>query len=632
MKENRLLLRLELESFKSIARLEQDLGQLTVLVGENSAGKSSFMQAVVLASQVARSNVEGGALSLRGAEVDLGDFNHLLHSGRAAQEVTVRLTLRDDAAESLALEEPLAGFKGHYLQWNLTFGRPSGSESGATLQRVALASSAWESELSATLIDPNSGDAAERDRAEGKRLLLKRSAALASAGGDSSLNRMARSTEATEGLHLFEGQLRDHEAVRVSDGDQIDTYHLVSIESGLPSLAMQSVENTRAAIRAFLEMDGGGSIRARRRALTREELEKGPGYDLFDEIAPYLPAIEEHFLRWLEQLDDAMRDPTDLRVPLADFPSSAEWILDHPFSHNELSDLMKTKMSLDGFVPRDHLERQFPKVLEVADTVQNSLSRRLHLLGPLREDPTPVYRPGDKGTGITTLGLKGENTVAYLDERGGDLVVCPLHLNQDEDQLSGRARSEEMRLRDAVVYWLEKLGIAGDLRLRPVGRMLEFDLVDQQTRDRRDLTSVGVGASQILPVVVQCLVAEPGDLVLLEQPELHLHPRPQQILGDFLLGIAQTGRQLIVETHSEYLVNRLRRRMVEQGLEADEDMIRLLYARRENGATTFDELRPNKFGSFDSWPEGFFDQSPRESEEIVRAAAARRRAERSASE
>ena len=149
MRENRLLLRLELENFKSIARLEQDLGQLTVLVGENSAGKSSFMQAVVLASQVARSNVEGGALSLHGSEVDLGDFNHLLHSGRAAQEVTVGLTLRDDAAEGLALEEPLAGFRGHYLQWRLTFGRPSDGETGASLERVALASSAWESELSA---------------------------------------------------------------------------------------------------------------------------------------------------------------------------------------------------------------------------------------------------------------------------------------------------------------------------------------------------------------------------------------------------------------------------------------------------------------------------------------------------
>ena len=56
MRENRLLLRLELESFKSIARLEQDLGQLTVLVGENSAGKSSFMQAVVLVPVTGKKN------------------------------------------------------------------------------------------------------------------------------------------------------------------------------------------------------------------------------------------------------------------------------------------------------------------------------------------------------------------------------------------------------------------------------------------------------------------------------------------------------------------------------------------------------------------------------------------------
>ena len=143
---------------------------------------------------------------------------------------------------------------------------------------------------------------------------------------------------------------------------------------------------------------------------------------------------------------------------------------------------------------------------------------------------------------------------------------------------------------------------------------------------------MGVGASQILPVVVIYLLAEAGDLVLLEQPEIHLHPRPQQVLGDFLLGIAQTGRQLIVETHSEYLINRLRRRIVEQALEEESKLIRLLYAKRSRGATSFDELRPNNFALFDVWPEGFFDQSPRESEEIVRAAAARRRSERKAAE
>jgi hypothetical protein len=70
--------------------------------------------------------------------------------------------------------------------------------------------------------------------------------------------------------------------------------------------------------------------------------------------------------------------------------------------------------------------------------------------------------------------------------------------------------------------------------------------------------------------------------------------------------------------------------MVEQRLEEHPESLKLLYAIRERGATRFDELRPSALGAFDPWPEGFFDQSPQESEEIVRAAATRRRADRAA--
>ena len=129
-----------------------------------------------------------------------------------------------------------------------------------------------------------------------------------------------------------------------------------------------------------------------------------------------------------------------------------------------------------------------------------------------------------------------------------------------------------------------------------------------------------------------CLFAQPGELVLIEQPELHLHPGPQQVLGDFLLGIAESGRQLIVETHSEYLINRLRLRVVEDEFGATQDLVRIWYATRTDGRTHFKALEPDRFGSFDEWPEGFFDQSPRESEAILRAIASKRSAARVAPE
>ena len=233
--------------------------------------------------------------------------------------------------------------------------------------------------------------------------MLGRSAALASAGATQVS--IAWSVCRIHRISSLEGQLRDHEAVRVSDGDQIETYHLVSIQSGLPQFAMQSAENTGAAVkvkRIKLWLIG------RWLGLTREEMEKGPPYDPVPEIAPHLPEIEEHFLRWLEQLDDAMRDPTDLKVSSADFPPSANWILnsDQPFFFHALWDQME-EMSLDGFVPRDHLERKDPEVLEVANAVQNSLSRRSIFTWASREDPTPGIGRATKDRDATSA--KKEN-------------------------------------------------------------------------------------------------------------------------------------------------------------------------------------------------------------------------------
>jgi hypothetical protein len=212
--------------------------------------------------------------------------------------------------------------------------------------------------------------------------------------------------------------------------------------------------------------------------------------------------------------------------------------------------------------------------------------------------------------------MKGEFTVAILNSYRNQDTECPLE----------NGTVETMTLEDAVDYWAERFGLASSVRTINKGRAgIEAELTDLQTGAKRDLTSVGVGVSQLLPVIVLCLIAQPGELVMIEQPELHLHPAPQQVLGDFLLRIAESGRQLIVETHSEYLVNRLRLHIALDELDALGDIVQMWYAIRKEGRTNFELLKPNRYGSFEEWPEGFFDQAPRDAEEILRAAARKRR-------
>src|SRR4051794_4874577 len=90
-----MLLRVGLEGFKSIAQLQQELAQLTVVVGENSAGKSSLLQSIVTMSQIARSDAVGSDVPLHGNELDLGDFKDVVHAGAAADEITISLTIRE---------------------------------------------------------------------------------------------------------------------------------------------------------------------------------------------------------------------------------------------------------------------------------------------------------------------------------------------------------------------------------------------------------------------------------------------------------------------------------------------------------------------------------------------------------
>jgi len=98
----------------------------------------------------------------------------------------------------------------------------------------------------------------------------------------------------------------------------------------------------------------------------------------------------------------------------------------------------------------------------------------------------------------------------------------------------------------------------------------------------------------------------------------------QQRLGDFLLACSKSGRQLIVETHSEYLVSRLRRRIAEDASNALMSTIALVFAEYEDGRSTFRPVETNEFGAIEDWPRGFFDQTSIESKRILEAGLEKR--------
>jgi predicted ATPase len=139
----------------------------------------------------------------------------------------------------------------------------------------------------------------------------------------------------------------------------------------------------------------------------------------------------------------------------------------------------------------------------------------------------------------------------------------------------------------------------------------------------------GVGMSQVLPLVVQGLVANSGEWLVIEQPEVHLNPRLQAALADLFASVVKRGVNLIIESHSEHLLLRLRRLVAQQKL--DDKAVGLYFVDQTAGVSSIRDV-PLEEGGFieaQAWPRGFFEDSLRESMALAQAqASSRKRRER----
>ena len=166
--------------------------------------------------------------------------------------------------------------------------------------------------------------------------------------------------------------------------------------------------------------------------------------------------------------------------------------------------------------------------------------------------------------------------------------------------------------------WLKRLDIDYELEVKPVGDnsgdLFEVRLIDTRRNDRVSvaLSDVGFGVSQLLPFIVQSLIAE-EQIISIEQPEVHVHPKLQADLGDLLAAAIkkENPNQFIIETHSEHLILRLQRLVRKKEIKP-EDVSVIYVSRRPEGAKA-ERLHLDEDGDFiDEWPNGFFTERLRE--------------------
>lgn len=265
--------------------------------------------------------------------------------------------------------------------------------------------------------------------------------------------------------------------------------------------------------------------------------------------------------------------------------------------------------------------------LSGVDFVRDFFNESIKYLGPLREEPRSLY-PLESNGNTFDLGLKGENTAAVF-ENNKTRKIKYISPKCFEGGIVGELKPEECALSEAINAWLVYLGVASKMSTNDRGKVgHELKITTDITEMEQDLTHVGVGVSQILPILVMCFLAGKGDSIILEQPELHLHPKVQTRLADFFVSMNALGKQCILETHSEYLINRLRYLVAKSNEDKIAQDTMIYFVEKEDGHSIYRPITINKYGVIEDWPKGFFDESEDIASMTLRAGMEKRKRER----
>lgn len=294
--------------------------------------------------------------------------------------------------------------------------------------------------------------------------------------------------------------------------------------------------------------------------------------------------------------------------------SGRPWPLPPPGKFYSFPDQVRAYYQNASFL--SYLELQFEKLCE-----------RMYYLGPLREDPKRQYiwsggRPVD-------VGRRGELAIEALIASQRDGPVNSRGFTHRSDGSIHQKR--RITLERHVASWLQELGLIASFAVEAVdNRVTLFRVTVRRSPNSSPvlLTDVGFGVSQVLPVLVLLAYAPKGSTVLLEQPEIHLHPAVQSKLADIIIETAKVRNiQIILESHSEHLLMRIQRRIAEKNLDNGIELLpedcALYFCDLPNGSPRLNQLQLDRFGNITNWPEDFFGDSFGEAAATARAAHSR---------
>ncbi|HFU75892.1 MAG TPA: DUF3696 domain-containing protein [Arcobacter sp.] len=242
-----------------------------------------------------------------------------------------------------------------------------------------------------------------------------------------------------------------------------------------------------------------------------------------------------------------------------------------------------------------------------------SLNEDFQYLQTNRIEPEIFYSLSDEFLLNNNIGLSGEFTAHYLAQNRHNMldIGALKHNNSLTNQLL-----------ENVSFWLGEISEGVEVsakvydELQKVNLTYKYTYGDNTTSNYTPL-NVGFGLTYVLPVIVAILKAKEGDLLIIENPESHLHPAGQSKIAELCAIASANGVQIIIETHSDHFLNGIRV-ATKKGLLAPEQS-KIYYFRKDKDEleTKIDEINIDKDGGIDRYPKGFFDQFDEDLDKLI---------------
>ena len=244
----------------------------------------------------------------------------------------------------------------------------------------------------------------------------------------------------------------------------------------------------------------------------------------------------------------------------------------------------------------------------------NLFNNNFHYLNAERLGPRNLLGTSDfQVRQLRQLGAQGQFTIHFLSLFGNeDIPVTDL---QHPNAMS-------LSLLNQVEAWLSEISPGARLNITSVPEMdlvglrYSFTFGRNETNPYRT-TNVGFGLTYTLPILVAILSSKPGSLILLENPEAHLHPRGQSLMGELFARAAAVGVQIIVESHSDHVLNGIRVAVRQERVAPDQVTIHFFRRDEETGEHTIISPQIDHDGRITEWPEHFFDEYEKSLEALL---------------